>query len=88
MSSVSLTISGKKYNIFFAANPLTFMLKIALIDSSWYASRGSTENVESVETRNKNKQRIKTNQCAPGWARNSEKEPKQFGSFYGEDNRS
>ena len=27
--------------------------------------------MESVETRNKNKQRIKTNQCAPGWARNS-----------------
>lgn len=47
------------------------MLKFALINSSWYASRGSTENVESVETRNKNKQRIKTNQCAPGWARNS-----------------
>ena len=28
--------------------------------------------MESVETRNKNKQRIKTNQCAPGWARNSD----------------
>ena len=27
--------------------------------------------MESVETENKNKQRIKTNQCAPGWARNS-----------------
>lgn len=28
--------------------------------------------MESVETENKNKQRIKTNQCAPGWARNSQ----------------
>jgi hypothetical protein len=49
------------------------MLIFALIKTSWYASQGfHWKIVESVETRNKNKQRIKTNLFVPqGWARNS-----------------
>ncbi len=37
--------------------------------------------MDSVETRYKNKQRIKTNQCAPGWARNSGEKPDLSGFF-------
>ena len=44
-----------------------------IVSISWYASRGSASKIVECGDFIKNKKRIKTKQCAPGWARISEK---------------